>query len=342
MVTAVKHGVPRTVMNNSPFYITTNVVPDFGDENENVKRRIAIFNTTTLPVTIKDADKWIYEHAMDCLVWVANQICEHRQHIDTDELWYKPTNGNQDMTVENNAGSKLFDAAGVAEITSQDLLQAKTSEPQPVASRSVVHDSFLIERARRMMPRKRRSGNDHSFTQSTAPSCQSVQDEAERDCEFSTDTESQLSMLDIPLVEAKQPSGPCFKRQRRRAPRAVTFGQPHLSPETTTAASPKQSGMSSNVEAQHSYSPVVPEPSAWVLNDPLYHKKIVELWKANFHNERLCRVDARSFSSRRERAERRIDKTGRDFWTDADPEIDAWMIITGKVRPVFDMEAFVE
>lgn len=36
MVTAVKHGVPRTVMNNSSFYITTNVVPDFGDEDENV------------------------------------------------------------------------------------------------------------------------------------------------------------------------------------------------------------------------------------------------------------------------------------------------------------------
>lgn len=97
-----------------------------------------------LPVTIKGADKWIYEHAMDCLVWVANQISEHRQHIDADldELWYEPTNGNQDMTVENNAGSKLFDAAGVAEITSQDLLQATTSEPQPVASRSAVHDSM--------------------------------------------------------------------------------------------------------------------------------------------------------------------------------------------------------
>ena len=38
MVTAVKHGVPRTIMNNSPFYITTNEVPDFGDDDDNVKR----------------------------------------------------------------------------------------------------------------------------------------------------------------------------------------------------------------------------------------------------------------------------------------------------------------
>ena len=51
MVTSVKHGVPRQVNNNSPFYITTNHVPDFGNEDENVKRRIAIFNTS-LPEAI--------------------------------------------------------------------------------------------------------------------------------------------------------------------------------------------------------------------------------------------------------------------------------------------------
>ena len=59
MVTAVKHSVPHTIMNNSPFYITTNEVPDFRDEDDNVKRRIAIFKTATLPTTIKGADKWI-------------------------------------------------------------------------------------------------------------------------------------------------------------------------------------------------------------------------------------------------------------------------------------------
>ena len=47
MVTAVKHGVPRTVLNNSPYYITANEVPDFGDDDENVRRRIQIFNTDT-------------------------------------------------------------------------------------------------------------------------------------------------------------------------------------------------------------------------------------------------------------------------------------------------------
>ena len=34
MVTSVKHGVSRQVNNNSPFDITTNHVPDFGNEDE--------------------------------------------------------------------------------------------------------------------------------------------------------------------------------------------------------------------------------------------------------------------------------------------------------------------
>ena len=48
MVTAVKHGLTRTVMNNSLFYITTNEVPDFGDDDQNVKYRIVVFKTKSL------------------------------------------------------------------------------------------------------------------------------------------------------------------------------------------------------------------------------------------------------------------------------------------------------
>ena len=73
MVTSVKHGVPRQV-NNSPFYITTNHVPDFGKEDENVKCGIAIFNTISLPEAISGIDRWIYDNAMHCIAWVAEEI----------------------------------------------------------------------------------------------------------------------------------------------------------------------------------------------------------------------------------------------------------------------------
>jgi hypothetical protein len=71
MVTAVKHGPPRCVDNNSPFYITTNYVPDFGSEDENVKRRIVVYNTSSLPSINTGIDRWIYDHAMDCIAWIA-------------------------------------------------------------------------------------------------------------------------------------------------------------------------------------------------------------------------------------------------------------------------------
>ncbi len=87
MVTAVKHGPPRCVDNNSPFYITTNYVPDFGSEDENVKRRIVVYNTSSLPSINTGIDRWIYDHAMDCIAWIANQINEHRHLVAEDELW---------------------------------------------------------------------------------------------------------------------------------------------------------------------------------------------------------------------------------------------------------------
>ena len=57
MVTAVKHGLPRRFVHNSLFYITTNDVPDFGKDDENV-RRIQVFDTTRLRRTLPGVDRW--------------------------------------------------------------------------------------------------------------------------------------------------------------------------------------------------------------------------------------------------------------------------------------------
>ena len=37
---------PCTFNSKVPFYITTNKIPDFGDDDVNVRRRLRIFNTT--------------------------------------------------------------------------------------------------------------------------------------------------------------------------------------------------------------------------------------------------------------------------------------------------------
>ena len=75
MIVAVKHGLPRTVLNNSPYYITTNNLLNFGkEEDENVQRRIEVFRTKSLPQTLPGIDRWIYDHAMDCIAWIASEI----------------------------------------------------------------------------------------------------------------------------------------------------------------------------------------------------------------------------------------------------------------------------
>ena len=39
-VTCAKHQSPKTLINKAPFYITTNELPNFGSEHDNVMRRV--------------------------------------------------------------------------------------------------------------------------------------------------------------------------------------------------------------------------------------------------------------------------------------------------------------
>ena len=91
ITTAVKqHQQPRSFFNNCPFYITTNKVPDFGQgEQENVLRRVTVYGTQSLPDVYIGADKWIFDNAMDCVAWMAEQIDENLQLVDANERWYE-------------------------------------------------------------------------------------------------------------------------------------------------------------------------------------------------------------------------------------------------------------
>ena len=339
MVTAVKHGVPRTIMNNSPFYITTNEVSDFGDDDDNVKRRIAIFETTTLPTTIKGADKWIYENAMDCLVWLANEVSSLRTHIDADELWYEPTSGREEMTIPNNQGTKLFDVVAIARITNEDLDDANTPEVKPT---NVVHESFTLHSTRQTLARKRRSrivllsSSSESEYADVPVNFHDVETYSESPDVISLHFPEAPAISVVP-VPVKRSAGLNIKRRAIRRQR-TTICEPLPS---TSAHASQEPSQPDNMEHADSFCPSISEPSRWVLNDATYHQKIVELWEAYFHEKNLSRVHAASFISKLHKAERKRDKKERDFWTEPDPYTDAWMIVTGRLRTVFDMETFV-
>ena len=57
MVKSVMHQTGKCIINNGLFYITINDVPNFGNEDENVKRRIIAFETKSLPEARPGIDK---------------------------------------------------------------------------------------------------------------------------------------------------------------------------------------------------------------------------------------------------------------------------------------------
>ena len=57
MPKSTKHKDATFVLNNSPYYITTNSLPSLGAEDDNVKRRIKAFETTSLPSTSPNVER---------------------------------------------------------------------------------------------------------------------------------------------------------------------------------------------------------------------------------------------------------------------------------------------
>ena len=87
MTTAVKHKQPRCFFNT--FFITANELPDFGAEQENVIRRVAVYHTNSLPEITLGADKWIHDNAMACVTWIMNEISSNLGEVDLHEKWYE-------------------------------------------------------------------------------------------------------------------------------------------------------------------------------------------------------------------------------------------------------------
>ena len=87
MVVSRKHQNAIVVDNKSPFFIATNKLPDFGDDTENVMRRLKIFKTKSLP-------KWMQKqgviehykaHSMHYIAWMAEQINCNLELIENAE-----------------------------------------------------------------------------------------------------------------------------------------------------------------------------------------------------------------------------------------------------------------
>ena len=104
-------------------------MPDFDDEDENVHRRIMVYTTKSLPTTTCGVDRWIYDHAVDCIAWIVEELREQRHLIESDELWFESTDT---LTIqEATEAETLFDITEVRNITRSDLVTRRQAISAP-------------------------------------------------------------------------------------------------------------------------------------------------------------------------------------------------------------------
>ena len=365
MVTSIKHGLPKCVNNNSPFYISTNNVPDFGEEDDNVKRRIRVFNTSSLPNTTPGIDSWIHDHAMDCIVWVAKEIDEHRDMIPHDELWHERCDKSVISLVD---GEALWKRHELQQITNADLQPHPISDvPQPT-----LHPGFTAEVKSRRLARKRRNrkgllsdssyDEDEQFVSSKMavntditkpldePTSHSQVDQpstsiAQGESETFSDDEAPLANLELPSsgqVEedkntSEQQSAPLGNKLNETKNPDLQVEQQPPRTENDANDAEKTPPPYDSFTTRYCSTPA----GGWVLNNLQYLDKVANYLECNLYKD-LEKGHVHSFLQRRDNAKTKRTHKDRQFWEKADPEIDAWMLATGNVREVFDLKSFVK
>mgnify|MGYP002803952926 FL=1 len=368
LVSAVKHGLPRTVMNNSPYYITSNELPNFGKDDENVQRRIEIFSTQSLPRVIPAIDRWMYDHAMDCIAWISDEINANRDRIDPNELWYEDSN-TAPLTIASNEGESLFDTEKIKQISYADLCSRQVHDQEDSQSSPTIHEGFLAELNLRRMARKRRMArsqlsseeevdeehhpsvpsDDNEDGQSSVgdavenrqTSDQQTVEQQPTTCQGEDVRASSSRTCPAPAEVALPPSSTPNAIEARPDEHNTDIREPSTSREPDHVSHNKQPDADDEPEMNsydiRYYSP----PHGWVLNSNVYMDKVACLIKNNFLKT-IEKGDLHTFTERRSRAEKKRTKLEKEFWTKPDPTIDAWMLVTGRKREVFDISSFVQ
>ena len=411
MVTAVKHGQPRCVNSFSPFYITTNSVPDFGAEDDNVRRRIQIFETSSLPATMFGIDKWLFDNSMHCISWIADQINRNRSLIAPEELWYEERSSHNSL-VPSLISDAQWTRSNIVQITEADLEPAQNPNRQP-NDETVIHPGFVAEFKSRRLARKRQrsrqlfvgdtSSDDDSLSnvelvdqdienmvQASTPSpkdlqvsqIEPVQPSSENDnttaalptseiehqisqvqqVEASDENENNTAAIptspiehqisEVQPVEASNenenttaalPTSPT-EQPSTRAPQDLPMAPvADVSTETTDPPiQPPATIVNQQPSTSHEgLQPPDDTPERWQLNNIPYMTKVANLIKYKFYKN-LQKGHVHSFIERWRQAKLKRDFDEIAFWTKADPEIDAWMLATGRLREVFNLDTFVE
>ena len=86
--TAEKHKNPRSFQSKAQFYLTSNVDPNWGVEDTNVKRRLHIFYMSQLATVDGAIAQWLKDNAFECVLWVGQFLRQHLDILPPQELFF--------------------------------------------------------------------------------------------------------------------------------------------------------------------------------------------------------------------------------------------------------------
>ena len=300
---------------------------DFGQgEQENVLRRVAVYATQSLPEVNIGADKWIFDNAMDCVAWMADQINENLQLVDANERWY------EDLDTAAITNTSAQDSCQhIPRVSSADL-QPTPSQDLDLLPSPAIHRSFTKEAEKATRTQRRRASVLDSSSSSEVAIPSTVRSP------FASPTTSRVSEI----VHGVDDDGRLILDDDDFEPNLPDDGNNGETDRDAGDACDKASRVESKTHQSDDDSDefyfASPSRDKWQLNDDTYFRRCAGLIKTKFYGRKFTGKPVLAFATRMENALRKE----KDFFTKADPYIDTWYLVRGMVRPVFDLEKFVE
>ena len=312
-----------------------------------MKRRIIIFNTTSLPEPISGIDRWIYDNAMHCIAWAVDEIQQHRNLISEDEIWFENASS---LVVPPVEGECLWKRHEIDVITRADLQPQCRAETSKIDEDSI-HPGFTAEVESRRLARKRRnrsftldSDEDDVFTDS--PTLPANDPDLEMQADHSGDTVHQpspsLTTNDrsnaIELAsnnEAREQGNPVASGDERK-------NGSNLEDCETRDEHHFQDGSSTSTAMDNDDQSFDTARDGWKLNSDKYFIKVADYIKSSLNRDMTKKGHVYTFQERLRKSELRRTHQEKQFWVIADPFIDAWLLMLARKRDVFDMKNFAQ
>ena len=127
-------GEQSTILRNHRYDL-----PKFGSEDENVKRRVEVFETKALSSTLSNVNERLRRNCMDCIVWLANEINRPLQYLDKEDRWYESFEADDKEDFVNGGGKVFLEQREIQLLRASDLL-----EDQQPAEMAMQHESSFM------------------------------------------------------------------------------------------------------------------------------------------------------------------------------------------------------